>query len=360
MFNGSKYNKLFFYINFTITNKFKVYNQRYLRNIKMSNPEIINTLEELRHITEILGEPYKEKAYRKAIMELKRINYPITNSNMANIKKLPGIGKRISDKITELINTGSVKELESLRQSEEVKSYDELSKILGVGPKTIEKWLKKGINSLAKLREAIDKGTISLTTIQQYGLEYYNDLNSRIPRTEVTTLGNYIKQLLIEIDPDIIFEIAGSYRRNASSSGDIDILVSNKHKYNKDLLMELSAKLENDSNYIDTLSRGHEKLTFLYRSQSSGKIRQIDVLNIEYDSYYAALLYFTGGADFNEAMRGYAKSKGYRLNQAGLYQIEGRKLNLVPAHSEKEIFDILGLKYIEPEERNEPNIIKLK
>lgn len=306
---------------------------------------LISALAELQEIEEILGDTYRSKAYRKAIAELRKLK------NIEDLKKkIPSIGKGILSKITEFMKTGKIKELEKLRKSPIVMAHRELGKILGVGPSTVNKWLQMGINSIAKLRRAIANKKVTLNKMQKYGLCYYADLNERIPRAEVAALGEYIKRLLLQINPNVLFEIAGSFRRLESTSGDIDILVSSSH-FDENLLPSLLEILRHDPNFIDALSAGTERITFLYKSPISGKVRQLDILNIPYESYYAALLYFTGSAEFNESIRGYAKRKGYRLNQAGLFIRRDKKLELVPVQSEKEIFDVLGLNYVPPAER---------
>lgn len=329
----------------------------------MLNSDLIIALEELQNITKILGQVYREKAYKKAIAELKKLPFTITAENLDyvfDVHKVPGVGEGIKAKIKEWVTTGKVADLEKLRNDPKVKAYRELSKIAGVGPATIEKWWRMGVRSLVQLRKAVSADKIILNNMQKYGLRYYDDLNERIPRDEVTALGECIKGILIQLDPRVVLEISGSYRRGSTTSGDIDILVSNKEQFIDDLLPSMCDMLTRDPNFVDLLSEGSERVTFLYRSPVSGKVRQIDVLNIRYPSYGAALLYFTGSWEFNAAMRGYARAKGYRLNQDGLYKYVGKgakKLELVPSKTEEEIFDILGIEYVRPEDRNEPKII---
>ena len=322
----------------------------------MPNEKLIAVLNEIRDISDILGEIYKEKAYNRAIPEIKKLDFEITPANIELIKKrkIPGVGEGILGKIVEFVITGRIDELEKIRNTKRVKSYRELSKIAGVGPATVKKWLDLKIDSLPKLRKAIASGKIKLNTMQKYGLRYYHDLNERISHAEVTKLGEIIKSILLQIDPEIIFNIAGSYRRNTPTSGDIDILVTNPHTFNDDLLHIFMDIIDLDPNFIDFLSSGSERVTFLYKSPMSNKVRQIDILNLPYSSYYAGILYFTGSYDFNTAMRMHAKKLGFRLNQDGLYKINKNKLELIPTASEKHIFDILHLKYIRPEQRTGP------
>lgn len=314
------------------------------------NQELINELEKVRVAADVLGEVYKEKAYSNAIANIKKLDYVIDLNNLEK-QKIIGVGTGIMGKIHEFLTKGYISELKQLLKNKKYKAFVELSKIIGVGPATIKTWINKKIYSIADLRKAIAKSKVKLNHMQTLGLKYYIDLNLRIPRNEVGLLGNYVKKILLNIDPNIKFEITGSYRRGRIDCGDIDILVTNPKIFNESLLINFIDDIRNDKNFIDVLSKGKERVTFLYYSPISKLVRQIDVLNLPYKSYFAAILYFTGSGPFNVSMRGYAKHLGYRLNQNGLFKIEGNKLNLIVANSEKDIFDILKLQYVSPEYR---------
>ncbi len=318
----------------------------------MNNSALLKLLTELQEIYDILGDQYRGQSLRVAIAELKKIDFPITATTFEQFaaQKRAGIGPGMLGRIKEFVTSRHIAELDILRESAELRAHKELGKIVGVGSATVNKWLKLGVNSLPTLRKAIGAGVVKLNNMQKYGLLYYNDLNTRIPRQEVAAIGALIRAQLMCIDPDIIFEIAGSYRRGRADSGDIDILVSNRTKFHDSLLSEYEEILRADSNYVATLSSGPERLTFLYRY--IGIVRQVDILNIAFASYYAALLYFTGSYTFNTKMRGTAKAKGYRLNQAGLYKVQkSGGLKLIPVTSEAHIFELLSYPYVAPGDR---------
>jgi DNA polymerase/3'-5' exonuclease PolX len=73
-------------------------------------------------------------------------------------------------------------------------------------------------------------------------------------------------------------------------------------------------------------------------------IRKIDIRIVIPESFFTALLYFTGSYEFNERMRGIAKRQGYKLNEYGLYK-NNKQIHI---YSEKDVFDILGMKYLDP------------
>ena len=80
----------------------------------------------------------------------------------------------------------------------------------------------------------------------------------------------------------------------------------------------------------------------------TSKPRRIDIRIIPLESYYSALLYFTGSKDFNKQMRLNAITMDYTLNEYGLYDENGKMFKV---KSEKDIFDLLNMEYITPDKR---------
>jgi DNA polymerase/3'-5' exonuclease PolX len=85
----------------------------------------------------------------------------------------------------------------------------------------------------------------------------------------------------------------------------------------------------------------------------SGIGRRIDIRFVQYICLGAALLYFTGSGKFNKIMRYHANTRGFTLNEYGLYSyINGVKGDdPIPATTEQDIFKRLGFVYLSPEER---------
>ena len=66
------------------------------------------------------------------------------------------------------------------------------------------------------------------------------------------------------------------------------------------------------------------------------------------ESYYSAILYFTGSKEHNIKMREKAKNMGHTLNEWGLIKSNKSRFKIT---SEKDLFDILNIDYLEPEDR---------
>lgn len=255
----------------------------------------------------VMENQYKELAFIKLLDNLEQ-------------KKYEAITPKMQKKIEEYENTGHFADYDNILLDKNYKIYKKLSKIKGVGKKTIDKWIKVGVETIE------DAKKLKLTYAQQLGLKYYNDLNTKISRKSVS---KFEEDLRLITDN---FIIVGSYRRKKKLIGDIDILVDDDTIFNY---------LYNNNKGI--LINGQQKKSILYKI---GYVRQIDLLLVK-NNYYTSLLYFTGPFKFNIHIRHIAKEKGYLLNEHGLFKNNKE----VKINSEKNIFEILDIDYIKPENR---------
>lgn len=144
----------------------------------------------------------------------------------------------------------------------------------------------------------------------------------RIKYEEAIKIVQEIKKILFPLS--IPFEIYGSFIRKEPDIGDLDMLA-----YEKDCEKIRNALAE--KSYYDRI--------------------ELYCIPDEYqNSWETFALYLTGSGAFNIWMRSIARAKGYLLNQYGLYEKESNKL---VSTTEKEIFELLGIDFIDPEIRSE-------
>jgi hypothetical protein len=91
-------------------------------------------------------------------------------------------------------------------------------------------------------------------------------------------------------------------------------------------------------------------LSFKYRDE------KIDVYRTDEDSLGAMKLHLTGPKEYGIYTRMIAKKKGMKLNQYGLFKND----KLVASKTEEEILSSLGLKYLEPFERDRFRSLKMQ
>jgi DNA polymerase/3'-5' exonuclease PolX len=303
---------------------------------------------------------FRVTQFKKALSSIKSYPDEITSGKQA--RELPGIGKGIADRIDTILTTGTLPELsETAHIDETTRLINELTTVTGIGESNARKFIEMGVTSLDDLRRKFNKGLIKLTHHMQVGLKYYDEIQQKIPYREIVELGEIMRKCIHQIYPEIMVEICGSHRRQKAFSGDIDVLMTSKSIATEDdlimsqihYLKDIVHELKSIGFVIDDLtSQGDTKYMGVCIHPQTKIGRRIDIRFVTYDSYYPAILYFTGSMMLNKLMRTHALKKHFTLNEYGLYRlVTGEKEEKIVAHSEKEIFDILGLVYLEPKER---------
>jgi DNA polymerase beta len=285
---------------------------------------IIDKLTEMKNIERANGQFFKVKAYNNVIKQLVNYEKDIHTKQDLDSAGFIGVGKGISEKIDQIIVTGTIKQVAEQKNTADV--INVLCAVHGIGPVKAKELMKSGIKTIEDLRNNIDK----LNKVQIIGLKYVDDIVQRIPREEMKKHELFLKDMI-----NVPFMIAGSYRRGLKNSGDIDVIV-------KGTSSDIEALIE--SKYVaDTLARGESKFMGVCRLPRHKKHRRIDLLVVDPNVYPFALLYFTGSKEHNIYLRNIALKKGYSLNEYGFTPVPNVKFD-----TECDIFTFLGLKYVEP------------
>ncbi len=317
------------------------------------NEKFIELMEQLADIMLKQGEPFRARAYQKAQETI--MAYPSDIMSPNDLKGKPGIGSTIMEKLNEYVETGTLKVLEREKNN----PVNILAEVYGIGPKKAKELVDNGITSIAQLRE----NQQMLNDIQKVGLRYYEDVLKRIPRSEIEEYKDIFESDFKKVATgDSKFEIVGSYRRGAQSSGDIDVIItSDSPKVFINFIDELIKK----KIILEILSRGPTKCLVMAKIPSSDSVRRVDFLYTGPEEFPFAILYFTGSKIFNTVMRHIALEKGYTMNEHGINKMDGKKKGDKVVHtfnSEQDIFDFLGLEYKAPTERTDGRavVVKLK
>jgi DNA polymerase beta len=332
---------------------------------------IIDALDVMRKKEVAEKQTFKARAYQKVIIQLKDYPNPITSYE--DVRGIEGIGEKISDKIWEIIKTGSLKSAEKAKQLYNISAFDALQNIYGVGPTKAKQLIDSGYTTIEQLRKAVENNSDILNDNQRVGLKYYEDLLERIPREEMYEHRDILETLLPETDqkddnePEnygITIDIVGSFRRGAESSGDIDVLIrvpeNLKPSKAATIFKEYIILLQKFGYLTDILAQGEKKCMGVCKV-FNGKARRLDLLLTPAKEYPYALLYFTGSDKFNVAFRQHAIERGYKLNEHFLSKTNPNVKDVPNINSEKSIFTFLGLRYIEPKDRiDHRQIITLK
>ena len=93
---------------------------------------IIEALDKLRKKEIAEKETWKARAYTNAIKSIKTFDGQIISID--DIKDLPGVGKKIHDKIVEIIDTGKLRQAEEYNSNEIFISINDLTRVHAIGP----------------------------------------------------------------------------------------------------------------------------------------------------------------------------------------------------------------------------------
>lgn len=318
---------------------------------KVYNEEFVDILSQLEDIMQRQGEPFRARAYHKAAETI--MTYPNEITDPKQLEALPGIGKTIMTKLQEYVDTGKLNAIEKMRNN----PLNVLTKVYGIGPKKAKQFIDEGLDTVDKLKEHPEK----LTAAQKVGVQYFDDIEKKIPRAEIDEYKEVFEKVFKEsTPPGSKFEIVGSYRRGKQQSGDIDIIITNTDNNKKAFEDFLDALVEKGI-ITHLLSRGRTKSLTL--AQLPGKpARRVDLMYTPPQEYAFAILYFTGSKAFNTMQRQRALDLGYTLNEHGMHHMKsGNKGAAVEGDfpDEKSIFKFLGMKYKEPSERRDGRSVEL-
>jgi DNA polymerase/3'-5' exonuclease PolX len=300
---------------------------------------------------------YKLAALKKTILIIALLKKKLlTGEELGNIK---GIGPKTIGRINEIIKTGHLSEIE---KKDVIKS--ELTNIYGIGPvKASYYYDKYKITKLDDFVSRIKKGEIKITKQIELGLKYRNKLVNKIPRILIARLENWVQQRLYSTDKNFVSVICGSYRREKDFSSDIDILITHKElKDMKESKIYLEKAVKSLDFLVDNLT---ENFTSHYQGFASfskinelpkidfniDNIIRVDIIIVPTDSFFTALLHFTGSGEFNQKLRIHAKNLDMKLSEYGLFKYTKKKYVTIKIESEEDIFKNLLLKYLPPNKR---------
>jgi DNA polymerase beta len=299
---------------------------------------------------------FRLNSVTKALDVIKKLDFKIEKGE--DLKNYENIGKGTVTRINEIINTGKLVEVrEEDITTKHLEYVDELQKVFGIGREmALNLYKNYNIKNLDDLKEAVKNKKVELPEVILKGLKYVDKIDVEIPRSEMDDIYSFLIKACIEIDPNMDVRICGSYRREKEIMGDIDVIISHpaiitKEQSEKmDLLVRFITYLENKKFIVESLTSKDVKTKYMGICQfKNNPMRRIDIRFMPQESYYTAIMYFTGSKNFNKKMRKIAIDMGYKLNEYKL--IDNRTKKRFNIKSEKDIFDILHMEYLQPKDR---------
>ena len=158
--------------------------------------------------------------------------------------------------------------------------YDPLNlftKIYGIGPSKAKQLIETHqLKTIEELKSQLEKTPSLLNNVQKIGLQYYDDLLERIPRGEIEVFHEELRVEFCKMNhPTTTFEIVGSYRRGAKTSGDIDVIITDTSN-NISIFKTILDQLKTSGIIVETLMKEKQGLTI--GKIKNGNPRRIDFL----------------------------------------------------------------------------------
>lgn len=302
---------------------------------------------------------FEVRAYENAARSISALDGDIAQRlKEGKLKGLPGLGSRILQRVTEMIETGSSPYYEELRANTPAVKL-EMMRIQGVGPKRINIiYDQLHVNSIAELEQACkdDKvahlpgfGKKTQDNILQ-GINFLSQYADRflypVAEQEAETISAALAQ-----QPGIVrLQVAGSLRRKRETVKDIDMVVSVADDAGVEQKRALMDFFTSQPTVTRITGKGDTKSSVIL---SSGIAMDLRVVN---DSQFPYTLHhFSGSREHHIALRRRALSMNITINDYGMFRIKGKEEEeeLIPCQNEQDMYAALKMDYIEPELRED-------
>jgi DNA polymerase (family 10) len=312
----------------------------------LNNLSIARLLREIADLLEIKSDnPFKIRAYRNGADIVANHPHDLARLDEAGLREIPGIGKDLASRIREIALTGGAEFHQEL-VAQFPPSILDLLHLQGVGPKTVAVLYRElGVRTIEDLEQAARDGRVRALhgmgakkeSLIIKALDERRRFAGRHLLPHADAAAEALIAFLRQRVPDAAIEAVGSLRRGTETCGDLDLLASGTSAPLMDEFVqhELVERV---------LGRGETKSSVLL-----GGGFQADLRLVTPDSRGAALQYFTGSKPHNIALRDRAIGLGLKLNEYGVFRVDGGAR--IAGSSEEEVYAALGLEWIPPELR---------
>ena len=317
----------------------------------MENAKIAKTLDQLADLLEFTGaNAFRLRAYRNGARVIRDLPDSIQSmiASGEDLTKLDGIGKSVAQKCTELCETNKLQQMDELLE-DVPRTVLDLLNVPKMGPKKAAAVFNElGVETLEQLKAACEAGQVRElsgfgTKTEKAildGIAIAADANKRILWAAADRIAEKIRQHMKACKAVGQLEFAGSYRRGKETVGDLDMLVTST---------DSGSVMDHFATYgeiTSTIVRGDTKMSVRLDEEF-----QVDLRVVPNESFGAALQYFTGSKEHNVVMRGRAKAKGLKVNEWGVYKMDGDEQEWIAGESEADVYATLDLPVFDPETR---------
>jgi len=183
--------------------------------------------------------PFKVKSLMNAAFRLDKTDVSLSGKSLSELEKMEGIGKSIAQKIVELEETGTLKELDLLMEKTP-KGVIEMLGIKGIGPKKVAQlWKELDVESPGELLYACKENR--LVELKGFGAKTQESVKKAIEfnqaskgRFHYASLESYALNLVEVIKKKLLtplVSLTGEMRRKAIVVDKLEILIGSDKRY---------------------------------------------------------------------------------------------------------------------------------
>lgn len=358
------------------------------------NQDLIGELLVIKRAREVDGDMRSMLSYARAISGIKA--YPRRIKFIGDVDTIPYIGPKTRGMIQQFLQSGRIKHADEIRSSTRYQTLMTFIDIPGIGHSTAQKLYDLGLRTVRDLMVYADVDDLDdnqLAIVPSGGrshgakrltwpesLKIFDDLNVKIPRDEVEEVAERVLQELRAIMPGSDLTICGGYRRGKLESNDIDLIFTHpegpgQEKLASDLATKLTKRLHQAGIVTHVMHlpsfrnrqgvhlrpanrKGWDKLEKVMtvmklppRDDEHRRHRRVDLVYAPREVYGCAIVGWTGSIQFERDIRLWAKQKmQMKFDSSGITRLRDTKN--IPVSSEREVFKVLGLDYVDPVLRN--------
>jgi len=280
--------------------------------------------------------PFKIKSIANAAFKVDKLPYPIAGKSLVELEKIDGIGKSLATKIAELLETGTIAEMQDLL-AETPEGVVEMMGIKGIGPKKVAIiWRDLGIENTGELYYACNENRLieakgfGLKTQEEIrkAIEFRMASNGKFLYAQVEKEANDLLDELKAILPGALAEFAGEFRRLCEIISEIIIVLGSRDQEIAFTALQNSVILSNvttNGNHING-------------EMPNGLL--VDIICVEKRYFYNELFLQTGNDEHVEAVK-------KRITD-----------DLDQPENEELIYKKAGLQFMKPELREGDTFIK--
>ena len=228
----------------------------------MENKPIARKLRLLSQLMELHEEnPFKIKSLANAAFKVDKLPFPAAGKSFAELEKVDGIGKSTAGKIIELLEKGTITELEDLL-AKTPEGIVEMMGIKGIGPKKVAIiWKELGIENIGELYYACNENR--LVEAKGFGLKTQEDIRNVI-EFNMASHGKFLyakveqeaKDFLEQLKgifPDGLIEFAGEFRRYCEIIDKLIIVLGSRDQeiaFTTLVQSDVMSEIESDKNHV--------------------------------------------------------------------------------------------------------------